>query len=96
MTPPAKQPMAIAAGAGTPVWTASLPMTMEASTMIAPIERSMPAVRMMMVCAMATMPIGVTCLRMVDRLPGCRIFPSVVNPNNRTDTMRTKTGTATG
>ena len=71
-------------------------MMIDARTMMAPIDRSMPAVRMMMVCAMATMPIGVICLRMVDRLPGWRIFPSVVNPNNRTDMMSTKTGTATG
>ena len=96
MSPPAKKPMAMAAGAGTPTCTASLPMIMLDSTMMAPIERSMPAVRMMMVCAIAPMPIGVICFRIVDRLLGWKILPSVVMPNRSTEMMRTKIGTETG
>ena len=53
--------MAIASGTGTPECTARLPMTSAETTRIAPTERSIPAVRMMSVWAIATMPITVTC-----------------------------------
>ena len=61
MAAPAKPPAATAKGTGTPICTASLPMTIDDRTMMAPTDRSMPAVRMMRVCAMAMMPMTVTC-----------------------------------
>ena len=64
------RPSRKAIGTGTPASTASLPITTEDSTMIAPTERSMPAVRMIRVCAMPTMPMIVTCCRIKDRLNG--------------------------
>ena len=45
-------------------------MTTEESTMMAPTDRSMPAVRMTSVCAMPRMPMIVTCCRISDRLNG--------------------------
>ena len=43
-------------------------MTTEQSTMMAPTERSMPAVRMMRVWATPMMPMIVTCWMISDRL----------------------------
>ena len=47
-------------------------MTIDDSTMIAPTERSMPAVRMISVWAMPSMPMIVTCCRTSDRLNGAK------------------------
>ena len=50
----------------TVVWA----MTIEQSTMTAPTERSMPAVRMMSVWASARVPTTATCWVMSDRFDG--------------------------
>ena len=47
--------------------TESRPMTIEASTMTMPTERSIPAVRMISVWAIPKMPMIVTCRRIVER-----------------------------
>ena len=47
-------------------------MTIDESTMIAPTDRSMPAVRMISVWAMPSVPTTITCWTISDRLPGCR------------------------
>ena len=54
-------PAAIAIGSGTPYDTESRPITNVERTKIAPTERSIPAVSIINVCAIATMPITVTC-----------------------------------
>ena len=50
-------------------------MTTEHSTMMAPTDRSMPAVSTIRVWAMPTMPMIVTCCRMSDRLNGAKNLP---------------------
>lgn len=45
---------------------ANRPITMAEMTSMAPTDRSIPAVKMIMVWAMATMPVTVTCLRISD------------------------------
>ena len=47
-------------------------MTTEQKTMMAPTDRSMPAVRMIRVWAMPTMPMIVTCCRISERLKGAK------------------------
>ena len=58
---PIDMPAAIAIGRGIPFDTASLPITNVETTSIAPTDRSIPAVKIIRVCAIATMPIMVTC-----------------------------------
>ena len=53
---PTPKPISSASRPGTP-WSAdSFAITIDESTMIAPTERSMPAVRMISVCAMPSVP----------------------------------------
>ncbi len=47
-------------------------MITETKTVMAPTERSMPAVRMMMVCPIASVPTTVTCWMIRLMLNGCR------------------------
>ena len=47
-------------------------MTMAESTRMAPTERSIPAVRMISVCAIAMIPTTVTCFRMSDNVLAAR------------------------
>ena len=69
---PTPKPMSSASRPGTP-WSAdSLAITIDESTMIAPTDRSMPAVRMISVWAMPSVPTTITCWTISDRLPGCR------------------------
>jgi hypothetical protein len=69
---PTPNPMSRARKPGTP-WSAdSFAMTIDESTMIAPTERSMPAVRMISVWAMPSVPTTITCWTISDRLPGSR------------------------
>ena len=71
-------------------------MTIEASTMTMPTERSIPAVRMISVWAIPRMPMIVTCRRIVER------FEPVVKRVQLTDAPRTtprsstKNGTTVG
>ena len=62
--------------------TASWPMTTEHSTMMAPTDRSMPAVRMTSVWAMPMMPMMVTCCRISDRLKGSKKRPPTSEAEN--------------
>ncbi|EEF23288.1 conserved hypothetical protein [Ricinus communis] len=62
--PPTARPATIATGVGKPYVTATLPMTTEEMTMMTPIERSMPAVRMTSVWAAPRMPTMAICCRM--------------------------------
>ncbi len=67
---PTASPIGNAISTGTPSSTASRPMMTDDSTMIAPTERSTPAVRMTSVCAEPTIAMIVTCCRISDRLNG--------------------------
>ena len=61
---------------------------MELSTITAPTERSMPAVRMMSVWAMASVPTTATCCVMSERFAGAR---KRVVEQPKTMTARTST-----
>lgn len=67
---PMPMPEASAKAGGIPVSTASRPMAIELSTSMAPTDRSIPAVRMINVCARATTPMMVTCCNTIERLNG--------------------------
>ena len=88
-------PAAIASGSGTPVITASRPITNEDKTKIAPTERSIPAVKIIRVCAIATMPMTVTCWRTNDRTPGLKNL-GAKKPKTKILTTKTKAGTSVG
>ena len=55
------KPSSSASRPGTPASADSLAITIEDRTMIAPTERSMPAVRMISVWAMPSVPTTITC-----------------------------------
>ena len=58
---PTPKPMSSASSPGTP-WSAdSLAITIDDRTMMAPTERSMPAVRITSVCAIPSVPTTITC-----------------------------------
>ena len=88
-------PPAIAIGSGTPEDTASLPITNVERTNIAPTERSIPAVRIINVCAIATRPITVTCWSTNDKTPGLKNLGAMM-PNIKILTIRTNAGTSVG
>ena len=69
---PTPKPSSSASRPGTPESADSLAITIDDSTMIAPTERSMPAVRMISVWAMPSVPTTITCWTISDRLPGSR------------------------
>jgi len=69
---PKMKPRPSAATPGTPKSAESLPMTIETKTAMAPTERSIPAVRMMMVCPMASVPTNMTCWTIRLALNGVR------------------------
>ncbi len=88
---PTTSPAASAAGAGRPFWLAVCAITIDVSTMTAPTDRSMPAVRMISVCATASVPTTATCCVTSDRLAGSR-KRSLSRPN----TMIARTSTTAG
>ena len=69
---PTTKPISSASRPGTPASADSLAITIEDSTMIAPTERSMPAVRMTSVWAMPSVPTTITCWTISDRFAGAR------------------------
>jgi hypothetical protein len=93
---PTATPMPSASGAGTPATTASLPMITEHSTMMAPTERSIPAVITISVWAMPMMPMIVTCWMIRDRLNVDRKREPTVSPNATTPIRSTMAGTTVG
>ncbi len=71
-------------------------MTTVARIMIAPTERSMPAVRMISVWAMPSVPMIVTCCRISDRLKGAKNRGRRATLKTRTPSSSTMNGTAVG
>ena len=67
---PAAKPTMTASGPGNPASTAVLPITTDDKTIIAPTDKSMPAVKITSVCAMPKMPMSVTCCKIRDKLKG--------------------------
>src|SRR6266511_5394670 len=65
-------PMRIASSGCMPLSTASLVMTMLPNAITAPLDRSIPAVRMMSVWPIARVPTTITCCTTSDRLPPVR------------------------
>src|SRR3954465_4537467 len=65
-------PSRIASRGGTPELTASLVITIEPSAIAVPQDRSMPAVRMISVWPMASVPITITCWMMSEKFSGWR------------------------
>ena len=60
-------PSSSASAGGRPLTTASLVMTIEPSAMIVPHARSMPAVRMISVWPIASVPITITCWKISEK-----------------------------
>jgi hypothetical protein len=92
---PTTSPRRSASGAGAPLPVASCATTMEARIMTAPTERSMPAVRMMSVWAMARVPTTETCWVIRDRFSTRRNL-SLSSPKTTTATSRTMAGLRAG
>ena len=65
-------PSRIARPGGTPESTASLVITIEPSAIAVPHDRSMPAVRMISVWPMASVPITITCWMISEKFAGSR------------------------
>ncbi len=64
--------------------------------MMAPTERSMPAVRITSVCAAATMPVMATCCRISVSEKAEKNLPPSVTPKISNDRTSTINGTAAG
>ncbi len=64
MPAPTRRPQSTEISAGRPYRKVNCPMTTEVITMIAPTDRSMPAVSTTSVCALPTMPVMATCWMM--------------------------------
>ena len=71
-------------------------MTTEDSTMMAPTERSMPAVRMTSVWAAPTMPTTATCCKISVSVNGEKNFSPRSAPNTISDSTSTINGTPAG
>ena len=93
---PTARPRRKATGTGTPTCTASLPITTDDRTMIAPTDRSMPAVSTISVCARPTMPMMVTCWRTSDRLKADRKRPPTRRLKKAMPISSTMAGIAVG
>ena len=65
-------PSRIASTGGTPESTASLVITIEPSAITVPHDRSMPAVRMISVWPMASVPTTITCWMISEKFVGSR------------------------
>ena len=81
---------------GTPLTTARRPMTIEARIMMTPTDRSMPAVRMISVWAMPSVPMIVTCWRISDRLNGAKKRPPTRTLKTMSPMISTMNGIAVG
>ena len=69
---PMKKPNSSAMMPGTPASAESLAIMIDDRTMIAPTERSMPAVRITSVWAMPSVPTTITCWTISERFAGAR------------------------
>src|SRR5882724_1037158 len=94
--PPAAMPISSASGTGRPAVTASLPMITEHSTMMAPTDRSMPAVITISVWATPITPMIVTCWMISDRLNEERKRGPTMRPKAAMPSNSTIAGTAVG
>ena len=74
---------------------AKRPITMAEITNIAPTDKSIPAVRMTIVCAIAMMPVTVTCFRIKDRVPADMKLLAI-RPKPKTLTIKIINGIAVG
>src|ERR1700761_2779696 len=92
---PMTSPMIRASTTGTPELSASPAMTIWARIMTAPTDRSIPAVRMMMVWPRASSPITVTCWSMIDRLARAKNLV-LISPKITTARMSTISGPSDG
>src|SRR3954454_4147620 len=61
------RPMRMASSGATPLWTANFVMTIDASAITRPQERSIPAVRMTSVWPIASVPKTITCWRISEK-----------------------------
>ena len=93
---PVRKPSTKAISGGQPQTTARRPMTIDDSTMMAPTERSMPAVRITSVWAMPKVPMMVTCCRTSDMLNRAKNLPPAVTEKIMTPTISTMNGIAVG
>ena len=81
---------------GTPSKTARRPITTDEITMMTPIDRSMPAVRITSVCPTPRMPVTITWVRIVEKLPAAvKRDGLTATPSSRPSTSTTK-GTVVG
>ena len=81
---------------GTPSSTARRPITTEEMTMMTPIDRSMPAVRITRVWPMPRMPVTITWVRTVEMLLAVvKRAGLTATPSSRPSTSTTK-GTVVG
>ncbi len=92
---PTRRPRSRASGAGTPFWEAVWAISIDESTITAPTDRSMPAVRMMSVWATASVPTTATCWVIRERFAGAR-KRSFRMPNTITATTSTTAGLTAG
>ncbi len=93
---PPMQPITMAIGAGMPMVTASCPIMTDIRTMIAPTERSIPAVRITRLWAAARIPMIDTCCMISDRLNGEKNLLPATKPKMMIENIRTITGTIVG
>ena len=75
--------------------TAKRPMIIEVVTSMAPTERSIPAVKIMIVWAIAIMPVIVTCFRIRDKVLADMKFLAI-SPKTKTLTTKMMAGIAVG
>ena len=88
---PTPKPSSSASAPGRPCSVPSLAITIDDRTMIAPTDRSMPAVRITSVWAMPRVPTTITCWTTSERFAGSR-KRSVVAAKYTTASSRTNSG----
>src|SRR6266498_1999751 len=80
------RPSRIATNGFSPVSMASLVITMLPSAMTAPLDRSMPAVRITRVCPMASVPTTMTCWTIREKLPPVKNRSDLMLKNRQANT----------
>ena len=94
--PPTAKPHRTATDGGRPYRKVNCPMMTDENTMMAPTERSMPAVRTTRVCAAPTMPTIATCCRISVSAKGEKNLEPRMTPKPITDAISTISGTPAG
>jgi hypothetical protein len=92
---PTTNPSTSAAGPGRPKLEALAAITIEVKTMIEPMDRSIPAVRMMIVWPTASAPTTATCWKISDRFAGSK-KRGFRRPNRTEARIRTTSGLIAG